>query len=245
MQIWSIRQRFKAFKCKFEIFERDLKLSNANSTHLNQIQSIRMQILTIQTKFEAFECQFEAFYQIVSIQNGFQALEAFERDSNANSNHLDQIWSIGMQIRKIRKGFEAFIYKFEPFKKDSKHLNTKSNHSKQIWSIGSIQKGFECKLWPFEPNSNHLNANSNHLKGIRSVQMQIRIIWMGFEALESKFETIERDLKHSYNINSKHSNGILNIWMQTLTIRLTIYLLDFPRLPVDGPRLRYTSHTLT
>ena len=68
-----------------------MKYSNANSTNLNQIKSIGMQILTIQTKFEALECQFEAFYQIVSIQNGFETLEAFERDSNANSNHLNQI----------------------------------------------------------------------------------------------------------------------------------------------------------
>ena len=45
--------------------------------------------------FEAFECKFEAF-------------ESYCKLSNANSSHLKGIWSIQMQIRTIRKGFEAF-----------------------------------------------------------------------------------------------------------------------------------------
>ena len=40
-----------------------------------------------------------------------------------------------MQILTIRKGFEAFEYKFEPFERDSKHLNANSNHSKGFRSI--------------------------------------------------------------------------------------------------------------
>ena len=40
-----------------------------------------------------------------------------------------------MQIRTIRKGLEAFEFKFEPFEMDSKHLNASSNHSKGIRSI--------------------------------------------------------------------------------------------------------------
>ena len=58
-----------------------------------------------------------------------------------------------MQIRTIRKGLEAFEFKFELFEMDSKHWNANSNHSKGIRSIQiqirSIRKGFkafECKL---------------------------------------------------------------------------------------------------
>ena len=49
MQIWTIREEFKAFECKFEPFERDLK-------HSKLIWSILMQIQAIQKGFEAFEC---------------------------------------------------------------------------------------------------------------------------------------------------------------------------------------------
>ena len=54
---------------------------------------------------KAFECIFEQFEGILSIR---------------------------MQNRDIRKGFEAFEYKFEIFKGDLKHLN---NHSNQTQSI--------------------------------------------------------------------------------------------------------------
>ena len=47
MQIWTIREEFKAF-------ERDSK-------HSKLIRSILMQILPIQKGFEAFECKFEPF----------------------------------------------------------------------------------------------------------------------------------------------------------------------------------------
>ena len=40
-----------------------------------------------------------------------------------------------MQVRTIRKGLEAFEFKFEPFEMDSKHSNANSNHSKGIRSI--------------------------------------------------------------------------------------------------------------
>ena len=68
-----------------------------------------------------------------------------------------------MQIRTIRKGFEALECKFEQG----------SKHSKS--------------------NSNHSNANLNHLKGIRSVRMQIRTVRKGFEAFDCKFEQFEGD----------------------------------------------------
>ena len=40
-----------------------------------------------------------------------------------------------MEIRTIRKGFEAFECKFEPFEKDSKLSKPNYNHSKEIRSI--------------------------------------------------------------------------------------------------------------
>ena len=59
-----------------------------------------------------------------------------------------------MQILTIRKGFEAFKFKFEPFERDLKHSNANSNHSKGIQSIRmqiqTIQKGFEAFEWKFE-----------------------------------------------------------------------------------------------
>ena len=44
-----------------------------------------------------------------------------------------------MQILTIRKGFEIFECKFEPFKKDSKHL-------KQIRTIRKGFESFQCKF---------------------------------------------------------------------------------------------------
>jgi len=96
-------------------------------------KGIRMQIRRIWKKFVAFECKFEIF------EKGFEAfeckLESFERDSklsNLNSNHSKgirtipmhirrdskyskEIHSIRMQIRTIRKGFEALKCTFEQF----------------------------------------------------------------------------------------------------------------------------------
>ena len=58
-----------------------------------------------------------------------------------------------MQILTIRKGFETFKFKFEPFERDSKYSNANFNHSKGILSIRmqilTIRKGFEafeCKF---------------------------------------------------------------------------------------------------
>ena len=45
------------------------------------------------------------------------------------------IRSIQMKIPPIRKGFEAFECKFEPFERDSKHSNVNLNLSKGIRSI--------------------------------------------------------------------------------------------------------------
>ena len=53
-----------------------------------------------------------------------------------------------MQIPTIRKGFEAFKFKFEAFERDSKHLDANSKHSKVIVSIRmqirAIRKGSEA-----------------------------------------------------------------------------------------------------
>ena len=85
-----------------------------------------------------------------------------------------------MQILTIRKGFEAFECKFEPFERDSKLSTPNSNDSKGILSFQiqflTFQKGFdafEYNFKPFERDSRHSNANSNHSKGIRSIRMQI------------------------------------------------------------------------
>ena len=48
--------------------------------------------------------------------------------------------------------------------------------------------------------------------------MQILTIRSGFEAIECKFDQLERDVKHSNPI-SNHSKGIRSIRMQILTIR--------------------------
>ena len=69
------------------------------------------------------------------------------------SKHSKIIRSIQNQILTFRKGFEAFICNFEPFKRDSKHLYAISNNSKGIRSIEkqipTIAKRFEefkCKF---------------------------------------------------------------------------------------------------
>ena len=116
--------------------------------------------------------------------------EPFERDSkhsNGNAYHSKDIRSILIQILTIRKKFEAFKCKFEPFERVSKHSN----------EIRAIRKGFKAFKWkPFERYSKHSNSNSNHSKEIRSIQMQIRTIRKGLEALELNFEPFEMDSKH-------------------------------------------------
>ena len=59
MQILTIRTKFKAFKWKFEFFERDSKHSYANSYHSKGIQSFQNQIQNIRKGFEAFKSKFE------------------------------------------------------------------------------------------------------------------------------------------------------------------------------------------
>ena len=54
-----------------------------------------------------------------------------------------------MQIRTIRKGLEAFEFKFVPFEMDSKHSNSNSKQSKGIRSIRKLLEAFECKFEPF------------------------------------------------------------------------------------------------
>ena len=104
--------------------------------------------------------------------------------------------------------FNAFEYKFDPFKQHSKHWNANLTHSNGIWTIPiQIRMGFEafkCKFKPFERHSKHSNANSTHSNGIRSIRMQIRTIRMEFKALVCKFKPFD---------------GIWSIQMQIPTIR--------------------------
>ena len=131
-----------------------------------------------------------------------------------------------MLILTIRKRFQAFKTKFEPFERDLKLSNPTSNHSKgirsirmQIRTIRKRFKAFEIKLQPFERDSKHSNAHSNHSKGIRSFRIQLRTIRKEFEAFESNFEPFEREefeckfeLFEKYSKlskpNSNHSKGI-------------------------------------
>ena len=67
----------------------------------------------------------------------------------------------------IRKGFEVFKLKFEPFEMDSRHSNVNLNHSKGI-------RRLRMESLTIPNISKNLNANSNHSKG--------------FEAFKSKFK---------------------------------------------------------
>ena len=73
--------------------------------------------------------------------------------SKQNSNDSKRIRSFRNQIRTIRKGFEAFEWKFEQFERDSKVLKPNSNHSK-----GDLKSK---------------KPNSKLSKGIRRIQLQI------------------------------------------------------------------------
>ena len=62
----------------------------------------------------------------------------FERESNnsnANSNHSNEIPNKRMQIRTIRQGFYPFESKHQAFDRDSKQSNENSNHSKGSLTI--------------------------------------------------------------------------------------------------------------
>ena len=188
-----------------------------------------MLIQTIQKWFEAFESKFVPF-------------ERDSKHSKANSNYLNGIRGIQVQIPTIRKGFErhsdanlnnskgfkVFECKFQPFNRDSKHSNANSNYLKMIRStwmqirtqIPIIWKGFEAfehKFEQFKKDLKQSNPNSKHLNGIASIRMQILTFWKKFEAFKSQFEPLKRDSKHS-NPNCNHSNQIWNIRMQILTI---------------------------
>ena len=129
----------------------------------------------------------------------FEPLERDSNHSNANANFSKGIRRIQMQIRTIRKGFEALKFKFEAFERDSKHSkvignsNANSNHSKGIRSI-------LMKFEPFERDSKHSNGNANH----SFEEIQILTILKKFEAFEA---------------NSNHSKGIGSIRIQIRTIR--------------------------
>ena len=67
-----------------------------------------------------------------------------------------------MQIRTIRKGLEAFKFKFEPFEMDS-------SIEMRIRTIRNGFEAFEFKFESFERDSKHSNANSKHSKDIGSI----------------------------------------------------------------------------
>ena len=218
MHIWSIWNRFEVFECKFKLFERISKCSNANSNPLKGIQSILIQIQTLQIRFEAFECnskrsqririqiwtregfeefdsnfesKLKAFERIRCIRKENRTIESHPKHLCANSNHSKAIRSIRMQILTIQKAFEAFKCKLEPFERDSKWSN----------EIQTIRKGFEafeCKFEPFEKNSKHSNVssnpskrNSNHSNSNYKQSNQIRSIWMQIQTLWTRFEAVK------------------------------------------------------
>ena len=82
------RKRFEAFKCKFEPFERDSKLSNANCNHWKGIRSFEMQILTIRKGFEAFKSKLLTF-------------ERNSKHSNANSSILVDKAKVANRSRRV------------------------------------------------------------------------------------------------------------------------------------------------
>jgi len=83
--------------------------------------------------------------------------------------YLKGIRSIRMQVRTIRKGFEVFECKFQPFELDSKLSNVNLNLLNGIRSVW-------MQILTFERDSKHSNANSNHLKVVLITQKQIRYI---------------------------------------------------------------------
>ena len=119
-----------------------------------------------------------------------------------------------MQILTIQKGIEAFAFKNEPFKRDSKHSNAILTIWMHILTIRKRFEAFKCKFQPFERHSKHSNVNLNHSKGSRSIRMQIQTLRTRFEVSKCKFE---RDSKQS-NANSNHFKGIQSTQMQNLTI---------------------------
>ena len=137
---------------------------------------------------------------------------------------MKNIRSIWKQILTVRKWFAELEIKFEPFKRDSKHSNANSNdsnnstpNSNHSTGIGSIWMQIRTILKIFKDISD-IHIRMQFLPIRRSIRMQIRTIWKGFEAFKSKFQPYERDSKHS-NANSNHSKGIRSIRMQIQTIR--------------------------
>ena len=80
-----------------------------------------------------------------------------------------------MQILTIRKGFEAFEYKFETFEKIR-------SIRMQIRTIQKAFAAFESKFEVLKRHLKHSNANTNHSKGIWSIRMQILTVQKGSKA---------------------------------------------------------------
>ena len=144
MQIRTIRKGFKH--------------SNANSNLSKGVRNIRMQIRNKRNGFETFESKFKPFEKHAKHSNAnSNHSKGVSKHSNANSNHSKGVRNILIQIRLIRKGFEAIKCKFEPLGKGSKYSKTNSNYLKgirsirmQIRTIRNVFETFESKFEPFE-----------------------------------------------------------------------------------------------
>ena len=91
-----------------------------------------------------------------------------------------------MQTLTIRKGFEAFKYKFKPFEQNWNLSNKIRSIRIQFQTIHKGFEAFERKFEPFEKDLKHSNANSKHSNGnvnplneIWRIQMHILVIEKG------------------------------------------------------------------
>ena len=195
-----------------------------------------MQIQTIQTTFEALECNFQPFkgtliirMQIRSVRTIFKPFKRDSNQSNANSNHSNEIRTVQMQIRTFKK-------------RDSNHSKANWNHSNKIRSIRmqirTIRTWFEalkCKFEQFKRHSKHLNATSNHLKGILNIRMQIRIVRTIFKPFEpnrqNKFwNTFAQQFYCSANSKALFQHATFRIAVRERKLRLLFH----PNLKMNG-----------
>ena len=110
---------------RMQICKRDSKQSNANSNcsnanlnYSNEIRNIQHQILTIRKEFDVFECKFEL---LEKDSKHSYANWTSHKEFEANSNHLNEIWSIWMYILTL--------------KTDSNNSNANLNPSNKVQSI--------------------------------------------------------------------------------------------------------------
>ena len=154
----SYSKGFSPFECKFQLFERDSKCLNANSSHSKEIWSIWIQILRDSKHSNANSNHSN---QIPSFERKFELFERESKHLNANANHSNKTQSIWMQIVSIRIKFKAF----------------ECNHS----------KGIRMQIRTIPTKFHHSNANSNYLNMNRNIWMQMLTIRTKLKAFECKF----------------------------------------------------------